>query len=159
MKVNTTLLLITRCPSLLHSSVTVIKSSISLYDWCRIKCFFKQFLFHSTYHQQNRRPAVHLSNDLRFPSEWPVRGWSLPTQVWPFAVFIVTQSEPQAWHPNPVKGTTQSQNTSNRRDCTLLILTAGPHAEITQIYYNSLFPLFVYRISTLPKSDILSYNN
>lgn len=159
MKANTTLLLIARCPSLLHCSVTVIKSSISLYDWCRIKCFFKQFLFRSTCHQQNRRPAVHLSNDLRFPSEWPVRGRSLPTQVWPFAVFIVTQSEPLAWHPNPVKGTTQSQNTSNRRDRTPLILTASPHTQITQIYYNSLFALFVYRISMLPESDILCHNN
>lgn len=152
MKVNTTLLLIAGCQNPLHSSVTVIKSSISLYDCCRIKCFFKQFFFFdASYHQQNRRPAVHLSNDLRFPSEWPVRGWSLPTQVWPFAVFFVTQSEPRGWHPNPVKGTTQSPNTSNRHDRTLLILTAGPHTQITHIYYNSLFPLFVYRISMLPK--------
>lgn len=143
MKVNTTLLLIARCPSLLHSSATVIKSSIRLYDWCRIKCFFKQLLFRSTYHQQNRKPAVHLSNNLKFPSEWPVRGWSLSTQVWPFAVFVVTQSEPRAWHLNPVRGTTQTQNTSNRRDRTPLILTASPHTQITSIYYDSFLCLSI----------------
>lgn len=36
-------------------------------------------------------PAVHLSNDLGFPSEWPVRGHGVATEAWPLAAFVVIQ--------------------------------------------------------------------
>jgi len=36
-------------------------------------------------------PAMHLSNDLGFPSVWPVRGQSVATEAWPLAAFVVIQ--------------------------------------------------------------------